>query len=146
MATSSPLAATAITPSPDVLGASAPRPGTSRAIEPWAVQLADGQVCQLVEAAWAGLGPYSCRGLAAGNGQPDGPGARAADCHVPDSAQPRWTALCQVNETPARSAKRLSPLPGFETAPPSGTKWRSSRRGPRGLPRTGRLSIRTRDL
>jgi len=30
---------------------------------PWAMQLANGQVCEIVAAAWGGLGPFSCQSL-----------------------------------------------------------------------------------
>ncbi|MGH9054968.1 MAG: hypothetical protein ACRDYY_03765 [Acidimicrobiales bacterium] len=53
---------------------------------PWAIQLANGQVCIQVNAAWGGLGPFGS--------QPAPPGP-LADCHVPDQAIPWWTAACQ---------------------------------------------------
>jgi hypothetical protein len=59
---------------------------------PWAVQLADGQVCVLVNAAWGGLGPLGC-----GSTTP-GP---VADCHIPVTGSPFWTAACQDQTTDA---------------------------------------------
>ena len=56
---------------------------------PWAVQLSNGQVCVLVNAAWGGLGPFGC--------QPVTPGP-LADCHVPGQAAPWWTIACQSQE------------------------------------------------
>lgn len=53
---------------------------------PWAIQLAHGQICVLVDAAWGGLGPFQC--------QATPPGA-LADCHTPVPAVPWWTAACQ---------------------------------------------------
>jgi hypothetical protein len=58
-------------------------------LQPWAFQLASGQVCQLVAAAWAGLGPYAC-GLALSGA------TKVADCHVPDHAARYWTTQCQA--------------------------------------------------
>ncbi len=52
----------------------------------WAIQLSNGQICVLVDAAWGGLGPFGC--------QP-APPATLADCHVPEKASPWWTAGCQ---------------------------------------------------
>jgi len=53
---------------------------------PWAVALSSGQVCVLVNAAWSGLGPFSC--------QPSG--GAVADCHAPTPMVPWWTAECQA--------------------------------------------------
>jgi hypothetical protein len=76
---------------------------------PWAIQLLDGQVCELVAAAWGGLGPYGCQdnlppaghAVGAGPGAGVGAGTRVADCHRPDSARAYWTVACQVEETGA---------------------------------------------
>ena len=57
---------------------------------PWAVRLANGQVCVLVNAAWGGLGPFSCQSAAPGS---------LADCHVPVQAAPWWTIPCQSQES-----------------------------------------------
>lgn len=54
---------------------------------PWAIQIANGQVCIQVNAAWGGLGPFGC--------QPSPPGP-LADCHVPTQASPWWSADCQT--------------------------------------------------
>lgn len=53
---------------------------------PWAVQLANGQICIWVNAAWSGLGPLGCQLK-----QPPAP----ADCHPPQASTPWWTAFCQ---------------------------------------------------
>jgi hypothetical protein len=58
-------------------------------LEPWAFQLASGQACQLVSAAWGGLGPYAC-------GLPFLGAVKVANCHVPDHAARYWTAQCQA--------------------------------------------------
>jgi hypothetical protein len=60
---------------------------------PWAIQLANGQVCIQVNAAWGGLGPLGC--------QPSPPGP-LADCHTPTQASPWWSADCQTQ--PASSS------------------------------------------
>jgi hypothetical protein len=60
-------------------------PATTRT--PWAMELSDGDVCTLVNAAWSGLGPFGCAA------------APWADCHQPQAAIPLWTAACQAQET-----------------------------------------------
>lgn len=57
---------------------------------PWAMQLRDGQVCVLVDAAWGGLGPFQCHAS---------PKEPFADCHVPRRGTPTWETACQVDET-----------------------------------------------
>lgn len=57
---------------------------------PWAMQLQTGQVCLFTSGAWGGLGPYACSSSLI-----TGP---TADCHVPVSGSPWWTAPCQVTE------------------------------------------------
>ena len=64
----------------------APTSGTAA----WAIQLASGQVCIWIDAAWSGLGPLGCQS----------PGS-LADCHAPTEATPWWSALCQEQETQA---------------------------------------------
>jgi hypothetical protein len=64
------------------------QPGGAPASRPWAVRLAGGQICVLVDAAWGGLGPFGC--------QPPGP---LADCHMPAEGSPWWTVACQGQET-----------------------------------------------
>lgn len=59
---------------------------------PWAMRLSNGQVCQLVSAAWGGLGPFSC--TKAGAAQP------FADCREP-VVGPFWTTECQDEVTDA---------------------------------------------
>jgi hypothetical protein len=67
----------------------APLSGTPQQ-RPWAIQLADGQVCIQINAAWGGLGPFGCQT------SPAGP---LADCHVPSPGTPWWTAECQTQLT-----------------------------------------------
>lgn len=57
---------------------------------PWAMQLSNGEVCVLIDAAWGGLGPFSCQSMTS---------SPPADCHVPMQAAPWWTAACQSQET-----------------------------------------------
>lgn len=53
---------------------------------PWAMQLSNGMVCELVNAAWGGLGPYGC----------STPGSTTpADCRAPEPSATYWTAECQ---------------------------------------------------
>jgi hypothetical protein len=66
----------------------APQQGVAEQ-RPWAVQLTDGQVCVLVNAAWGGFGPLGC--------QPSAPGP-LADCHMPVHGTPWWTVACQAKE------------------------------------------------
>jgi len=74
-------------------GALPAAPPGAPATRPWAVQLANGQVCLLVAAAWGGLGPFAC----------PTPGATSsvADCHVPQPATPWWSTACQAQESAA---------------------------------------------
>lgn len=60
---------------------------------PWAMQLSDGAVCALVNAAWSGLGPFGCNPSAGtgGAGATTGP----ADCRQPLAPTTQWTAECQ---------------------------------------------------
>jgi hypothetical protein len=76
---------------------------------PWAMQLSDGEVCALVNAAWSGLGPFGCTSSAgtssAGNSS-TGTGATGAatgpaDCRQPLSSTTLWTAECQDQLTQA---------------------------------------------
>jgi len=60
---------------------------------PWAMELANGQVCILVAAAWGALGPFSC--------PPLGATGSVADCHVPQQAVPWWSAACQAQQSEA---------------------------------------------
>jgi hypothetical protein len=97
-AASGPVLCVADPASPDVvqldLGAlPAPEPGapTTRA---WALQLSDGQVCVLVNAAWGGLGPFACPAPAAR-------GTSEADCHVPTAGSPWWSTECQARQAPS---------------------------------------------
>jgi len=57
----------------------------------WAMELADGQVCVLVDAAWSGLGPFACPAPTAGGS--------FADCHPPVRGAGGWSAPCQEAET-----------------------------------------------
>jgi hypothetical protein len=65
-----------------------PREGSQES--PWAIQISNGQVCVLVDAAWGGLGPFGCQPAAAGT---------LADCHMPEKASPWWTTACQAQTT-----------------------------------------------
>jgi len=60
-------------------------------IEPWAFDLANGQVCRFVSAAWGSSGPYDCRG----SGSTTSSISAVADCRVPQPAAPWWTTSCQ---------------------------------------------------
>ena len=68
----------------------------------WAMQLADGQVCKKVNAAWGALGPFQCLPT----------GGRLADCHPPTAASPWWSAPCQkaLNDTSPFTAQRVDKL------------------------------------
>jgi hypothetical protein len=68
---------------------------------PWAMQLADGQICIFVDAAWGGLGPFGCQTITRGP---------LADCHVPVKATPWWKAACQAKQTDS------SPFTGVRVA------------------------------
>jgi hypothetical protein len=57
---------------------------------PWALELSDGKVCVLVDAAWGGLGPFGC----------NAPVGVVADCRIPTSSEGRWTTRCQKREDP----------------------------------------------
>ena len=68
-------------------------PGLEGAPEqrPWAVELSNGEVCVMINAAWGGLGPFGCLSTTPG---------LLADCHIPVQGTPWWTAACQLQETP----------------------------------------------
>jgi hypothetical protein len=90
-ATSGPVVCSANPTIPDLVqlntGSLPPPPsGAPSRGYPWAIQLADGQVCVVVDAAWGGLGPFGCQS------SPRGP---LVDCHFPKQATPWWTAACQ---------------------------------------------------
>ena len=51
----------------------------------WAFQLAGGQACVLVNAAWDGLGPFSCSSSSPSS---------IPNCHVPKRASPWWSVQC----------------------------------------------------
>ncbi len=71
--------------------------------QPWAMQLADGQTCIFVAAAWgAGLGPFACP-------TPAGTGTSEADCHAPrqSGGANGFEAACQTSEA---SASRFGPV------------------------------------
>lgn len=65
-----------------------PEGSNLQVIEPWAMELASGQTCRFVSAAWGRSGPYSC---AAPKGK-----SGVADCRVPQPAAPWWTTSCQT--------------------------------------------------
>lgn len=73
------------------VGALPAAPSGAPSTRPWAMQLSDGQVCVLVNAAWGDLGPFAC--LSPGATNP------VADCHAPQPATPWWSAACQVQES-----------------------------------------------
>ena len=79
---------------------SLPTPSGPPSPRPWAIELADGQVCSMVNAAWGGLGPFACLGAA---------GGPLADCHSPVAGEPWWTADCQAAESASSpfSAERV---------------------------------------
>jgi hypothetical protein len=60
---------------------------------PWAVQLLDGQVCVLIDAAWGAAGPFACLAH---------PSSQLSNCHVPTSGAAYWSDECQraANKTP----------------------------------------------
>jgi hypothetical protein len=72
-------------------------PATTRT--PWAMQLSDGVICSLVDAAWSGLGPFGCSTTTGtgGTGAASGP----ADCRQPVPSATLWTAGCQDHLTEA---------------------------------------------
>jgi hypothetical protein len=72
-------------------------PATTRT--PWAMQLSDGVICSLVNAAWSGLGPFGCATTTGtgGTGAASGP----ADCRQPVPSATLWTAGCQDQLTEA---------------------------------------------
>jgi len=94
-ATSGPLECFADPTSADAvefdIGALPAAPSGAPATRPWAMQLSDGQVCVLVNAAWGGLGPFACPIPAATSS--------LVDCHAPEEAVPWWSASCQPQET-----------------------------------------------
>ena len=73
------------------VGALPAPPSGAPASRVWAMQLANGQVCVLVDAAWSGLGPFACPTPAPADSQ--------ADCHAPIHGTGGWTAPCQAAET-----------------------------------------------
>lgn len=52
----------------------------------WRMQLANGQLCTKINAAWGGLGPFQCLPT----------GGQLADCHTPVTGTPWWSASCQA--------------------------------------------------
>ena len=63
------------------------------ATQPWAMQLANGQACIFVSAAWStGLGPFACPSAA-------GSSPSEADCHPPRKSGIGFEASCQTSET-----------------------------------------------
>lgn len=65
----------------------APATPIEPAREVWAIELADGQVCKKVNAAWSGLGPMTCSPVHVG---------AVADCRLPVEGDPWWSASCQA--------------------------------------------------
>jgi hypothetical protein len=74
---------------------------------PWAMQLSDGVVCALVNAAWSGLGPFGCGSSTGSAGSASGSAPGPADCRQPvastspTSQTSQWTAECQDQLTQA---------------------------------------------
>ncbi|MCK4175923.1 hypothetical protein [Aciditerrimonas ferrireducens] len=78
------------------LEASTLPPPTAEPARVWAMELADQQACVFVNAAWGGLGPFSCSPPpSAASG---GSGTTVADCHPPEGGIPWWQADCQAQE------------------------------------------------
>ena len=94
-AANGPLECIADPTSPDAVefdvGALPAAPSGAPAARAWALQLSNGQVCVLVNAAWGGLGPFACPIPAAASS--------IADCHAPQKAAPWWSAACQGQES-----------------------------------------------
>jgi hypothetical protein len=67
---------------------------------PFAMQLSNGVVCELVNAAWSGLGPFGCGG-STGDSSGGIATSTPADCRQPVAAAPSWTAQCQDQLTQA---------------------------------------------
>jgi hypothetical protein len=63
------------------------------------MELADGQVCVLVAAAWSGLGPFACPTPTTGGS--------LADCHAPAYDPDGWSAACQAAETSASTFRTV---------------------------------------
>jgi hypothetical protein len=64
---------------------------------PFAMQLSDGTICELVNAAWSGLGPFGCDGFPNAGGSP---ATTPADCRQPVAGNtPYWTTECQEQLT-----------------------------------------------
>lgn len=97
-ATTGPVVCPTAGPGPDVvevsMGSLPPVTTAGPAQRLWAFELANGQICTLVAAAWGGLGPFACAHTAA----PPGP---LADCHAPVEQAPTWSAACQTQATTA---------------------------------------------
>jgi hypothetical protein len=60
----------------------------------WAVELANGQVCIAVNAAWGGLGPLTCSRTRRARPGP------LADCRLPVPGSRWWTDSCQAAMSP----------------------------------------------
>jgi hypothetical protein len=96
-ATSGPLLCVADPAQPEAVsfdvGVLPARTTTGPAAQPWAMELATGQTCILVSAAWAaGVGPFACPTPAASP-------PSEADCHAPRLSANRSAAQCQTSES-----------------------------------------------
>lgn len=56
----------------------------------WAMRLHNGEVCVLVKATWAGLGPFACPTA--------GATSTVADCHAPEHTAHGWSTACQAKQ------------------------------------------------
>jgi hypothetical protein len=96
-ATSGPLLCVADPAQPEAVsfdvGALPARATSAPATQAWAMELATGQTCILVSAAWeAGVGPFACP-------TPSTSPPSEADCHAPRQSATRSTAQCQTSES-----------------------------------------------
>lgn len=84
---------------PDVVEINVRMRAATTSMEPaerrWAVELANGQVCIMVNAAWGGLGPLTCARTAKTRPGP------VADCRVPVKGSSWWSASCQTKLSPS---------------------------------------------
>ena len=72
------------------VGALPTAPATTPQTRLWAMRIGNGEVCVLVKAAWAGLGPFACPTASATS--------TVADCHAPEHTAHGWSTACQAKE------------------------------------------------
>ena len=107
-ATSGPLMCVADPAEPEAVsfqvGTLPAQPTSVPATQTWAMQLANGQTCIFVSAAWAtGSGPFACPSAASSS-------PADADCHPPQKSGTGYEASCQTRETassPFRSVQAV---------------------------------------